>query len=203
MNLNSNSAVGSDSLPLAVAPMMASSSINLNALWIDNGTLLHYTDFYSNGGWGTFSNHSSYGLWHDGLDHFVGLRILSNNHYYYGWVRLQILWGECIVKDYAYNILPDQPILAGAPLITSVQNPITENQSVQITQEKNWLKVFLNDQSFVNGKLNLINTLGQPLINQTINDQNMQINLENFSAGVYFLSLENQNKRFVKEIFIQ
>src|SRR6185295_4021766 len=57
-----------------------------------------------------------YGIWQNGVeDGYAGLRINFNGDQYYGWVRLDVdsaaQW--MIVKDYAVNLTPNSPILAG------------------------------------------------------------------------------------------
>lgn len=60
--------------------------------------------------------------WLNISDKYLGLKFIKNNNTYYGWARLsssylfnadKIVVGEMILKDYAYNSIPGQPILAG------------------------------------------------------------------------------------------
>jgi Secretion system C-terminal sorting domain len=57
-----------------------------------------------------------FGYWNEGnKDGFVGLRIKLNGDYLYGWARLEVYEDatHVVVKDFAVNLAPNQPILAG------------------------------------------------------------------------------------------
>jgi hypothetical protein len=64
------------------------------------------------------------GYWINVSDKYIGLKFIKNNKTYYGWARLSstyaeslrsclLISGQLILKDYAYNSIPGQPILAG------------------------------------------------------------------------------------------
>jgi len=64
------------------------------------------------------------GYWLNQSDKYLGLRFTKGNNIYYGWARLSSSYhiivnpfhlsnGQLILKDYAYNSIPNQPILAG------------------------------------------------------------------------------------------
>ncbi|HSZ86912.1 MAG TPA: hypothetical protein VK787_12840, partial [Puia sp.] len=64
------------------------------------------------------------GYWLNVSDKYLGLKFIAGNNTYYGWARLSstyslgsapylIVGGQLIFKDYAYNSIPNQPILAG------------------------------------------------------------------------------------------
>jgi hypothetical protein len=67
--------------------------------------------------WGT--NH--FGAWYNVSDKYLGLKFIKNNNIYYGWVRLTSSGTSLTnfneysltLKDYAYNSIPNQSILAG------------------------------------------------------------------------------------------
>lgn len=62
-------------------------------------------------------NYYSYGPWyiHGNVDRYTGLKLVKGGNAYYGWVRLNANTNpvKLIVKDYAYNSSPNQPIIAG------------------------------------------------------------------------------------------
>lgn len=55
------------------------------------------------------------GLWPNQNEKFLGLKLHVGNNDYYGWARLVVFSGgkALVIKDYAYNLLPDKPIIAG------------------------------------------------------------------------------------------
>jgi hypothetical protein len=66
-----------------------------------------------------------HGYWLNVSDKYLGLKFIKGNNTYYGWARLSSSYsvtpapyrhltiGQLILKDYAYNSIPNQPILAG------------------------------------------------------------------------------------------
>lgn len=106
-------------LALALDSLM---SIAQDSVWATTPQILLY-------GAVSLSGHcqSSFsGNWLNVLDKYAGLKINENNLTYYGWARLScsyrravapnrplIISGQLILKDYAFNSLPNQPILAG------------------------------------------------------------------------------------------
>ncbi len=75
------------------------------------------------------------GLWVVNSDNYLGLRLLQAGQTYYGWVRLWVnvpsggpgSFAAFVIRDYAYNSIPDQPILAGEGQPTT--GGILENSS--------------------------------------------------------------------------
>jgi hypothetical protein len=64
------------------------------------------------------------GDWINVMDKYLGLKFMKDNNTYYGWARLSssytrkqgsvfITSGQLTLKDYAFNSIPNQPILAG------------------------------------------------------------------------------------------
>jgi hypothetical protein len=64
---------------------------------------------------------TSYGLWRLNTDQYLPLRLVVGSSVYFGWVRIsiQLTFSGAIpafhftIKDYAYNSIANQPILAG------------------------------------------------------------------------------------------
>ena len=67
------------------------------------------------GYYGCYWSASTGGQWYGADDGFLGLRIISGTHSYYGWVQINISadGSTFTIKDYAYNSAPDQGIFAG------------------------------------------------------------------------------------------
>jgi len=104
--LDASSAIVSDSLWATVSQMLI------------NGTV-------STSGRCTGLPPSAGDHWINVSDKYLGLKFIKDNNTYYGWARLSssyslnsvpyrhLIIGQLILKDYAYNIIPNQPILAG------------------------------------------------------------------------------------------
>lgn len=66
----------------------------------------------------TTGNYTSFGNWYmfgSNQNKYMGLKLMKSSNAYYGWVRLylNISLRKLIIRDYAYNSRPGQPILAG------------------------------------------------------------------------------------------
>ncbi|MGM5471352.1 hypothetical protein ACS386_13825 [Flavobacteriaceae bacterium LMO-SS05] len=61
----------------------------------------------------TLPLYCSYG-WQGKIDYYVGLRVMIKDQTHYAWVRLDVTSSDhWVIKDYAYNATPNNPILAG------------------------------------------------------------------------------------------
>jgi hypothetical protein len=123
---------------LSVTPAKAGNAImtnssNLLALALDSSTPIGPDSLWATTSevlleGGAISNCTSVmghaGYWINISDKYIGLKFIKDNNTYYGWARLTstysaisasslIIGGDLIIKDYAYNNVPNQPIVAG------------------------------------------------------------------------------------------
>jgi hypothetical protein len=64
--------------------------------------------------WNDFSGFfQSYGLWKNTANGYLGLKFLINGEYHFGWARLSVKGTRVALKGYAYETIPNKPILAG------------------------------------------------------------------------------------------
>jgi len=74
---------------------------------------------------------SSSGDWHNDEIKYLGLKIITGRQSYYGWIRLSVsvgfLGSKIVIVDYAYNSVPNQPILAGEKSCTSPSVTLSAN----------------------------------------------------------------------------
>lgn len=74
------------------------------------------------------------GQWRNAVDGYLGLKLISGGNTYYGWARLNTSGASSFtIKDYAYNTIPDQPILAGQISTTKTCQGGTTSISSNIT----------------------------------------------------------------------
>lgn len=134
--------------------------------------------------------------WCDGqIDKYMGLRINVDGNQHYGWVRMDIPAdaSSITIKDYAFNTVPGEGILAGEAL--SAQDNNFEG-FVQFVDQNNILN--LQSQSSVIDNVTIYNIAGQSIIQTNLNSLRGTINLGDLSQGVYLaiVSVEGQNKTF-------
>ncbi|MBP9083558.1 MAG: T9SS type A sorting domain-containing protein [Bacteroidia bacterium] len=105
LNTNAVVAVTSTTYPLAMSfNNVISSGLSLSA----SGFV--FNKYWGNCGTGTLN------LWPNSVDRYLGLKLIVGTNTYYGWARMQVVFGSqptFTIKDYAYNTIPNQPIRAG------------------------------------------------------------------------------------------
>ncbi len=98
--------LNSVSIRTHVAPTELLQPLNLSAIVAD-------TNRWSNFGCVCFSAYY-WGGCATPNDFYTGLRIYKGGVFYYGWIRIEpINYSSCVLKAYAINTLPNQPILIG------------------------------------------------------------------------------------------
>jgi len=159
-------------------------SINLNSLWRFAGS---------------FCSEANTQNFHCPMDEFyVGLKIKNSNNYYYGWVRLHTTLEELTIKDYAYNSIANQPILAGQ---MSLNAPDININSIDFAYRSNILTVDFNNNLNPNGMLTITNTLGNLVNNVPIDKTHTEINISNYISGFYIVNLYTSYGTLLKKIF--
>ena len=110
-NTNAVVAVTSTTYPLAM---------NFNNV-ISSGLSLSASGFVYNTWWGNCGT-GTLNLWPNSVDRYLGLKLIVGANTYYGWARMQVVFGSqpsFTIKDYAYNSIPNQPIRAGETSCTA------------------------------------------------------------------------------------
>jgi len=73
---------------------------------------------------GPQGNLSYSGNWSPLIDGFLGIRIVSGSETNYGWIRLNVGSSSYTYKEFAYNSISDQALLAGQTTDTIIITPI-------------------------------------------------------------------------------
>lgn len=134
--------------------------------------------------------------WCDGqVDKYMGLRINVDGNQHYGWVRMDLPGdaSSITIKDYAFNTVPGEGLLAGQVLSVEDNNFQGFIQYVDANHVLN-----LQSQSSVIEKVAIFNISGQSIIETNLNNLRGTINLSDLSRGVYLamVTIEGQNKTF-------
>jgi Secretion system C-terminal sorting domain len=181
--------------------------LQLNAV-IDSNLLLQQS-------WQTSGSHTlrrsggigPVGLWNNLSDYYLGLRLLQSGQTYYGWVRLRVnvtsSYASVIVRDYAYNSIPDQPILAGQTTITAITensfaslinlfpNPATNQLTIALGNNTKKAEVTITD---ISGKLIYTTT--------TTDAQKIEVNTKEFAEGIYVVQIQTADFIAKKKLVI-
>ncbi len=102
---------------------------------------------------------------------------------------------NCVTND-AFILFIDDIALN---YTVGINEPLNENVSIYPNPANNVLNVTANGYN----KMEIINFLGQVVINENISNTNFEVNVSNLNSGVYFVRLQGENgtitKKFVKK----
>ena len=150
----------------------------------------------------------TFGVWSYSIDRYLGLKLIVGGNTYYGWARMQIdvVTGipSCTIKDYAYNSIPNQPILAGetgtvptgifensfAASINLFPNPANNHLSITLGSDNKKVEVAIAD---ITGKI---------VYTTSVYETNMiGVNTSEFAEGVYLVQIQSgefiETKKFI------
>ncbi len=151
---------------------------------------------------------SSTGLWNNLSDYYLGLRLLQSGQTYYGWVRLRVdvtsTYASLIVRDYAYNSIPNQPILAGQTVVTGVnENSFASSISLYPNPAPNQLTITLGS-STKNIEVTIADITGKIIYKTTSTDtQKLEVNTSEFAAGIYVVQIQTGDFIATKKLVIE
>ncbi|MEO8146510.1 MAG: T9SS type A sorting domain-containing protein [Bacteroidia bacterium] len=165
-----------------------------------------YTTTHCQQGWCAPGGHQGNWGGYPYVDHYLGLMINTGSANYFGWARLGVYGANAFtIKDYAYNSIPNQYILAGdtGTLSTGIirhtftqshikisPNPFSNSTTISFSlpQSQNVsLKIF-----DVNGRL--IKTLADNTLKQ--GQHQVVWNVNDVQPGIYYLQIQTPD--FVK-----
>ncbi|MPM07123.1 hypothetical protein SDC9_53429 [bioreactor metagenome] len=137
-----------------------------------------------------------YGNFGDNAEHYIGIIFQpgGGTNYNYGWIRVSDIpqTGNTVtIKDFAYNTVADQQILAGQMTAGIAEEGL--NVSIFAADRK------LNIRTEVSGSLSVINAVGQNVVSQQITE-NTVIDMSGYSAGIYTVRFESNGKTMVKKV---
>jgi len=154
------------------------------------------------------------GSWTSTSDHYLGLQITVGNSTYYGWARLSVFVTGIppvyfILKDYAYNSIPNQPILAGqgqpnfgttensfASTIYLFPNPATSHVTIDLGSNNQKVEVTITD---VTGKI----VYSIPIAIGTSETQKIDVNTHGFKAGIYVVQIQAADFSATKKLVVE
>ncbi|HET8963659.1 MAG TPA: T9SS type A sorting domain-containing protein [Chitinophagales bacterium] len=137
------------------------------------------------------------------LDHYLGVRFIDDagqNHY--GWIRCDVKdeGRTLVIKDYAYELQPDHPIVAGS---TEHYVDISETQIdkgiVIYSYDKT---VFIQVKDFSNAEISIADMSGKVLIKKMLYAKNEQIEMTAYPSGIYFATVKSADKMFSKKVIL-
>ena len=146
------------------------------------------------------------GQWINTADGYLGLKLISGSNIYYGWVRLNAngFVTSFTIKDYAYNSIPNQTILAGQTVATGIiensfassinlfPNPATTNLTITLASSSKKVDVSIID---ITGKIIYKTTARET--------QKIDVNTEDFKEGIYIMQIQTAGFIVTKRLIVR
>jgi hypothetical protein len=139
----------------------------------------------------------TYGNWVGISDKYIGVRFAAGSQTHYGWARLSVSadGGTITLKEYAYNTVAGQGIVAGQTNTVGVAEQSAGTPAVHVYDRT--LFVNLTPQMQLGGTLQVFNTTGQAVYTENINEASMRISLGELASGVYLVQVIQPNGEVV------
>lgn len=149
------------------------------------------------------------GPWLNISGKYLPLKIKIGSDFYYGWIRLAVIIpspGKITMRifSYAYNSLPNQPILAGQTITTTIDensfsssinlfpNPADSHFTIALGSNNQKVEVTITD---ITGKI-IYATVAR-------NTQHLEVNTEDFDAGMYVVQIKSAGFIATKKMIIR
>ena len=169
-------------------------------LSIDSGATMGFQAAYSFPAYPGYSGTFNGGQWLGASNLYLGVRFMIGTNTHYGWVRMDYSTDgvTLTVKDYAYNMVANGPINAGA---MGLGINVTSDELALVNFSNNRLDVNVVDGT--NGNLTIINMEGKVVYNGSLNNYTQSIDLSSMSAGLYVVNAEFTEGSFQQKIVVR
>lgn len=179
--------------------LITSNLVDSNGSFLSDGILAADVDVVVTGLYSTsFTQYP--GNFKGQTDKFIGVNFDINGNNHYGWVRLDVndACNQIIVKDYAYNAVPNLPLYAGQ---TVGLDDISVADKVNFKTMLDGATVNVTPD-LLGGEIKLIDMQGRIASTKTINDINTTILYKDLNSGIYMLSVEANNETVTKKVYV-
>ena len=154
----------------------------------------------------------SSGSWTSTSDHYLGLQISVGASTYYGWARLNVVVPGVYptstvyfrVKDYAYNSIPNQPILAGQTTTTGVnENSFASSINLFPNPATNHLTIALGSSN-KKVEVTIADITGKIIYKTNASDkQKIEVSTQDFPAGIYAVQIQSADFIAMKKLVVE
>ena len=149
------------------------------------------------------SSHSS-GDWKGGVeDGYVAVNFeLPDGTYHYGWIRLSLSADVSlmVIKDYAYNQVPEDCLFAGEGIATGIV-PI-EKAALKIFPNPAADKIHLLSPPWTDTEVTLFDLSGARLFSQIISGHENTIDISALRDGNYLLKAQSGDKLWIEKFVV-
>ncbi len=146
------------------------------------------------------------GEWENKQDKYIGVKFLIGANFHYGWIKLSTgaTNNEIIVKEYAYNITPNDQILAGQTAIISTDINETVYEETMLYPNPAEDKVYISGWGRTTKTIVAVDVTGKQFgINYKTNASgSIELDIEDLKPGFYTLIVsDNTDNVFIHKIF--
>ncbi len=146
------------------------------------------------------------GSWNGAVDEYIPLQLDVSSQKYYGWVRLNVATDAVsfTVKDYAYNSIPDQPILAGQTVATGInENSFASSINLFPNPADNYLTIALGSNN-KKVEVTITDITGKVIYTTIATDtQKVEVDTEDFAEGVYVVRIQSAGFTGTKKLVVK
>lgn len=147
-------------------------------------------------------NWTSFYSGYEHLNEYVAVRFANEEGVMrYGWIRCSVIDSgrTLIIHDYAFELQPDKPIIAGDTLSYV---DIQEQFYLYATVYNFNKSVYIYLQNYTPTQVTIVNIAGQTVLAKTINNQFEVLDTSDFPRGVYLVTLKANDLSLTKKIVI-
>ena len=194
-----------------IAPALSWNNAGAQVLMTQGSPTCVFSPFGGLGQW--FCNLGSFtGTWLDGASvdslKFLGLRFESAGSTYYGWARLSIPSNgtSFTLKDYAYNSVPGEGILAGdmGSITTGIMSTALRGMQPSPNPFTSVLSISLPTETTGTVLCRVLSLTGQELLTRTVaatsGPSAITLDLAWLAPGSYLLELQTGGERIVRKV---
>ncbi len=144
----------------------------------------------------------SYGNWLATTNKYLGLHFYIGTALHYGWARLDVsaTANQFIIKDYAYNTIPDAFILAGQTGVGITEGSI--DNLVSVHSSNNIVVIRFLNAIPKNAEVKITNLLGQELYTSSVTDKETSINMDQ-PPGIYVVTVLTNIGAYTKKVHLK
>ena len=148
------------------------------------------------------------GPWSNIFGKYLALKTQVGTDFYYGWIKLgvgiNISFVTITIMEYAYNSLPNQPILAGQTSVTGITENISASSiSLYPNPATNYLTITLQGDN-KKAEVTIMDITGKIFYSTTENEtQELKINTKDFAEGVYLVQVKSEDFMATKKLVVK
>jgi hypothetical protein len=134
-----------------------------------------------------------------GQDACIGVKFEINGQFHYGWFKVELLNEQVIIKEYAYQLQPNIPMLACDTPNLATGFSEQNQQQFNFSQQNNSIRIS-TFQKLNHAEISVYDLLGKETLQQPFEGKEATITIE--KKGIYFVEVNSDKGVFRKKVFI-